>query len=80
MTVADTLELGAGQYVMNGRFVSWGITASEGFYRGAGLLFESRPAVCVACLPFGREVKNNLRGAIGVPVGWLGPDGVSLFL
>ena len=39
----DTYGLGAGHYVMYGRFITRGIVAPKGTHRGAGLSFVARP-------------------------------------
>ena len=62
----DTSWFGAGHDVMYGRFVSWGIVASEGFHSGADLSFEARPGVCGTWLSLGREVKNYPRESSGI--------------
>ncbi len=68
-TVPDTFGLRAGQYVMYGCSDYWGIIATERFYSGAGFLFETRLSSCGAGLPLRREVRNNLLGESGVPLG-----------
>ena len=67
--MADTFGLGAGKYVMYGRFVALGIDASKEIYCGAGLLFEVRPTICGAWFSFGREVKNYPCGTTGILLG-----------
>ena len=44
----DTYGLGAGQYVVYGRFLTWGIVALEKFHCGAVFGFVARP--------FGRDI------------------------
>ncbi len=57
----NTLGLGAGQYVMYGRFITRGIAALELFYRVAGLSFVARTS--------GWDVEGYLRCPRGPSLG-----------
>ena len=73
--------LGAGQYVVYCRFITWGIDAPEWFHRGAGLPFVARAAgwdvegyrrcSCVSSLGMSsrRVQEGSLDGELlGIPV------------
>ena len=63
--MSNTYGFGARKNKVCGHFVSWCIDASEGFYRGAGLAFQTRPGFGFVGPPFLCEVKSYPIGSCG---------------